>query len=164
MKILIKEDELWLTLREHEKEMGEFIRLVMENDAADIEYDLDLINDCFKVCIAKIISEEDKWEPKHHTFNEFLETLYGMTVGRGVPDENGIEDIRKEIWGHIFANKNLLLEMAKDYTTEEEIKETQEYKEEKTMMLIMCVFIAYLEISLRKLEFSRMEFFDENNY
>ena len=156
MKLVMKEDEFWMKLRGYEQEMSYFLRTVMSENP-DTDYNLDMINLCFKACIAKIINEKDKWTPKSYEFMEFLLSLRPLTIDNPSIEIEDIENIRKEVWGYISYKKDFLFMMVEDYTTDREIDETIEYIEEKSIVLFVCVFAAYIEAALRRLEFSRLE-------
>jgi len=156
MEMVIKEDELWMGLRDLHEEMRLFITTALTSQS-DNKENMGMIMMCMKVCLSKAIIEEDLWEPKGYTFEEFLATVAPIIQNSPTPESDVVENVRKVIWGYIVFHLSFLLDMAEDYMKEFSSMDEIEDADKKSRVLYVCVFVAYIETMLRKIEFAGLE-------
>ncbi len=156
LQFLRKEDELWMILRDYEEKMYEF---VCDPSPDPFDEILEMVLLCLKACTAKIILERYDWEPRDHTFEDFLGKVRPLLIDNDHPTPAIIKGVREEIWGYILFKLPLLLAMAEAYSYPGDIAELEPegQEEEKSEMLYACVFTAHMEIILRRIEFTDLE-------
>lgn len=155
LQLIRKEDEMWMTLRDYEDEMHEFVIDPPVSEPSDRE--LEMVFLCLKVCTCKVVLEREDWKLKDCAFDDFLEKLRPMLIENECPTPKTFKEVRGEIWGYVVSKLPLLLSMKEDYLDPGEITETIEKSEEKSKMLFACVFAAYMETMLRRIEFVDLE-------
>jgi len=166
LNILRKEDELWAQLREQEERIYDFITNVIEDDdySCTDKDSLNTILICLKVCISSSVTSEKNRNPIEYNLSDFIDELYPIYFDNNSFNKNDIEKIRKKIWGYVSFKMPTLLKMASEYIMAEEgtieVDEEGEYDSgiasgERAKCLFVCVFVSYIEMMLRRMEFSK---------
>lgn len=155
LQFVRKEDEMWMALRDYEDEMHEFVINPPVSDPSDKDFKMVLL--CLKACTSKAVLEREDWKLKDCAFDDFLEKLRPMLIESKNPTPKIFKEVREEIWGYVVSKLSLLLSMAEDYLYPGEITEAIEQSEERSKMLFACVFAAYMETMLRRIEFADLE-------
>ena len=75
IEMILKEEELWISLRDRKDDMYHFIRNTIKGIPVNKNY-LDIILICIKACLSKYIIEEGKWEIKKYDIVELVDKIY----------------------------------------------------------------------------------------